>query len=649
MSDDLIEMMKNRDASLKQYLKSKKEDDKKEIRRMRNMVNIAIRNARNEYIKNQLEIHQKNPKKFWKQISDILPSKSENQNYDNIKNNLNDSIPKEKLPDFINTYFATIGKQLDKNFINIPMPPNNNQNNQNNLLPLVGNNANILKFFRMINIQQLEKEINGIAVHKSSGIQNLSSYVLKLCFDVLKDQLLVIMNKSMFQGYFPKLWRRAIIVPIPKIPIPKEVGDLRPIALTPLPGKILERFVHTQLMEHLDNNNLLNNIQNGFRKNHSTIDTIFKFTTQLQSYKNSKLNTIALYIDLKKAFDTVNHSILLGKLKSLKIVGNVLKWLKTYLLNRKQTTQLFGQISKEEEVLTGVPQGSILGPTLFLCYINDIFTVCKSSEMLLYADDTVIYKKISDAERFLDMHNFKQDVLRLYEWCQKNRLSINVKKTKAVFYPYSNVIKNDINNKIVINRQEIQYVNLYLYLGIDIDENLTFKKYFSTLFKSVSHKMYILRKIRPMLSTKAALDIVKTMICSIIDYGNIFIDTCTAQDLQDLQILQNYALRCCYNIADPRDEHVINLHSNANVNMLVVRRRKQQLMCIWRNIQTGFIEIYCPVRITRGAQGRSIRLPIPRTEQYKKSVFYIGCKAWNELEAGTRNIEDLQEFKRMIQ
>ena len=147
-------------------------------------------------------------------------------------------------------------------------------------------------------------------------------------------------------------------------------------------------------MEHLDTNKLLNDIQNRFRKNHSIIDTILKFTSTLQSYKNSRYNTIAVYIDFKKAFDTVNHKILLEKLKSLKITGNVLNWIKTYLLNRKQNTQLLGQSSLEEKVSTGVPQDSILGPTLFLCYINDICTVCKSSEMLLYADDTVLYKNI---------------------------------------------------------------------------------------------------------------------------------------------------------------------------------------------------------------------------------------------------------------
>ena len=169
MSDDLIELMKNRDISLKQYLKTKTEVDKKEMRRLRNMGNVAIRNARNEYVKGQLEIHQKNPQKFWKHISDILPSKSENQNFDNIKNYKNESISKEDLPNYINTYFATIGKKLDDNFKNIPI-----NNVDRNKPLLVQNDIYVgLKNFNLITIQQLEKEIKNISVYKSSGIQHL--------------------------------------------------------------------------------------------------------------------------------------------------------------------------------------------------------------------------------------------------------------------------------------------------------------------------------------------------------------------------------------------------------------------------------------------------------------------------------------------
>ena len=171
------------------------------------------------------------------------------------------------------------------------------------------------------------------------------------------------MNKSQFTGYFPLKWRKATIIPIPKVNISEDIGDLRPIALTPLPGKILERFVHAQLLAHLNRNNILTEFQNGFRKNHSTVDKLL----------------------LRKLFD-------------MKICNRVIKWITSYLSDRTQCTRIGTNISNDMKVETGVPQGSILGPLFFLCYINDITNVCKNSQILMYADDTVLYKSISENE-----------------------------------------------------------------------------------------------------------------------------------------------------------------------------------------------------------------------------------------------------------
>ena len=497
--------------------------------------------------------------------------------------------------------------------------------------------------FDYITEDELVKEIKNISIYKSSGL-NISTYFLKICFEILTPQLLVILNKSLFNGYFPIGWRKATVVPIPKVNIPEEIGDLRPIALTPLPGKILERFVHTQLLRHLNRHNILTDFQNGFRKNHSTIDTFFKYTTDLQLNKNNNLHTIALYIDFKKAFDTVNHKLLIDKLKDMKIENKVLKWIKSYLTNRSQSTRIGSITSTSKNVCTGVPQGSILGPLFFLGYINDITQICSNTNILLYADDTVLYKAISDNERFFDMHNFQQDVNRLVVWCQRNRLSINVKKTKLVFYPASQNAINDVNNVINMQETAVDYVSSYLYLGVDIDNMLTFKKHFSNTFKSVSHKLFILRKIRYMINTKAALDVAKTMLCSIIDYGNIFLSSLNEAELNDLQILQNNAIRCCYQISDPRDEHILDLHVRANMKLVNTRRQKQILTCLWRNIQKGVVIIKEPVRLNGSAMAPTIYLPIPRTTLFKKSVFYLGATLWNALPRNVRSCDDIDNI-----
>ena len=222
------------------------------------MVNISIKNARADFVKDQLEIHKDDPKKFWKELNTlILNSKAaSSQCFNNIKDESKNIIPQELLPNCVNTFFANIGVQLDRK-ISPLSEISNNTNRKYNIEPF--------DKFEYITEDELIKEIKNISIYKSSGL-NISTYCLKICFEILTPQLLVIMNKSLFNGYFPIGWRKATVVPIPKVNIPEEVGDLRPIALTPLPGKILERFVHTQLLRHLNRNNILTDFQNGFSK-----------------------------------------------------------------------------------------------------------------------------------------------------------------------------------------------------------------------------------------------------------------------------------------------------------------------------------------------------------------------------------------------
>ena len=169
------------------------------------------------------------------------------------------------------------------------------------------------------------------------------------------------------------------------------MNDLRPVSLLPLPGKLLERLIHTHISTYLETNGLLDERQGGFRKGHSTISTIAEFTDDLfEDINNNKL-TLATFIYLRKAFDTVNHFILLQKLLKLGIKGKIFEWAKSYLSKRSQCTIVNGTRSDVLGVECGVPQGSILGPLMFLIYINDLGRECDTLNTRFYADDTVIY------------------------------------------------------------------------------------------------------------------------------------------------------------------------------------------------------------------------------------------------------------------
>ena len=229
-------------------IKSRSENDKKEMRRLRNLVNISVKNACAEFVKDQLETHKNDTKKFWKELNTLISNNkaASSQCFNNIKDENSKLISQDILPNCVNSFFGNIGLELDRK-----IPPlsqiGNNVNKKYNVEPF--------EHFDYITEDELIKEIKDICIYKSSGL-DISTYFLKICFEILTPQLLVILNKSLFNGYFPIGWRRATIVPIPKVNIPDEIGDLRPIALTPLPGKILERFVHTQLLRHLNRNNI---------------------------------------------------------------------------------------------------------------------------------------------------------------------------------------------------------------------------------------------------------------------------------------------------------------------------------------------------------------------------------------------------------
>ena len=200
------------------------------------------------------------------------------------------------------------------------------------------------------------------------------------------------MNKSIDLHTFPVDWKKATVIPLPKINNPKLVSDFRPISLLPLPGKIIEKLLHSQLINHLENNKLLNSKQNGFRKLHNTSDTVFKLCYDLSNGMNKKLHTAAVLVDFAKAFDSINHVKLVNKLKMFSLETKAVLWIKDYLSNRMQRVMVNGDCSNWDTIKYGVPQGSILGPLLFIMFTNDLVNCIRNSNVLLYADDTVIYR-----------------------------------------------------------------------------------------------------------------------------------------------------------------------------------------------------------------------------------------------------------------
>ena len=226
------------------------------------------------------------------------------------------------------------------------------------------------------------------------------------------------------------------------------------------------------------------------------MQTVFDFTSDLVNSYNDQLDTIAIYIDFKKAFDTVNDTLLTKKLsKNFNFGENICQLIESYLTNRTQSTYINGSSSEECSISYGVPQGSILGPKLFLMFINDLIYNIQYCKYFLYADDIVMFHTLGKPTFPHDIACFNQDICTIENWCLKNELTINIKKTKLQYFPYNrntdcSKFENDVTCQIY--GQELSYVATFKYLGIDIDRNLNMKSFYDSMYKLVNHKLYLL-------------------------------------------------------------------------------------------------------------------------------------------------------------
>ena len=386
------------------------------------------------------------------------------------------------------------------------------------------------------------------------------------------------LNMSRNTGEFPDEWCVGLITPLPKTGNLLDANNWRPITQIPLIGKLLERIVNSQLQSHLQNINILNKNQFGFTQNKSTSHAVFKLITDLYENIDSKNISQLLYIDYRKAFDTIDHGILIKKLQTYYNISNAsVRWFENYLSNRKQKIVKPQQCSILNPVTVGVPQGSILGPTLFIMFVNDLFIVINGDEckMIMYADDTVVYT----ASKTLDegYTHLERNLGLIIDWCNNNKLKLNVGKTKHI------VIGPTLNENLVVGKnliyknKQIKIVSEYTYLGIELDNKLTMEKHINKSVGKANKKLFMIYKIRKCLSKKMTALLYKQLVRPHLEYCDFLIDSSLKKHIDKFDNVQKRAVRTINYGHGVHKTYAETLHEY-DIQNLRVRRKEHLLM-----------------------------------------------------------------------
>lgn len=507
ITDELLRLVKKRDGILRRKKRAKGskiirlENELSELNvEMKKKINLA----KKSYFHNQFEAYKNNMKKTWALLNTIL-KKSENSTDfpDFFINENGDKITDNKLiAEGLNEFFVNVGPKLSSKLGTTNIDP----------LNFKVELENVPKFsFNVVTTEEITKIIGDLQSKQSSGLDSISTKLLKQVKTEIAPHLTKIANQVLTTGIFPKMLKLAKVKPLYKKGDKKVFSNYRPISLLPSVSKVLEKIMHKQISTFFETQDLFFESQHGYRKNHGTETAALGLVENILGKLDKCFDSYAVFLDLSKAFDVLNHRILLGKLKKYNFSAKAIDLISNYLSNRYQLVEFQGTKSDLLEINTGVPQGSVLGPLLFLIYLNDIHTATNVFNITSYADDTtLVYSPTFTLNAQHTENVLNQELEQVNNWFIANHLSVNTSKTEFMIFHRKRTTPFDI--KLKIGNKNINRVSSFQFLGLVIQENLSWKNQVRNISVKINRTIGVMRRVKKFLPPSALLNIYHSLI-----------------------------------------------------------------------------------------------------------------------------------------